>query len=754
MNKTILLVLVGCLVLSGCSLSNLSFTQTGDKTRKSSVVRSDVTRRDLCQEVKRGDYSYKVSKDGYSKIEAVLFDESIQPAVIIPKLIEHGNDINAGNENGDTVLHLLARKTDSDRIRSLIKICLDNGADLTIKNNKGRSPLTEAFYSAHDNSPLKFLADSTFPYPQAEIDRLMYEYVQEDYTLDRIIRQEIVPSQAVLDEAIRLKSDRSAHSIIANTDLMVSKEDLAALYRRELKGGYGSAYYDVFVQRGVDINAVMTDRRLQLHQLVKRGDYPTIENLLKAGANPRVKNQQQQYPIELVPESAAKYYLPLARAVNDFEGYELAFKITGDKQDFVGMQKHARTKKQKEILEMYALDILKDKSKACSISLSVKSGETSNREEQGFFSKKDRIVKDYSLEYKVRENKKLGLKYGPYRVTLDLAIEWEETCGRRSEVLGDNDGVIKKQRSSKTVAVDMKGLNSLQSGKASFSVQQSSVSVGALGGSTQCVMSTNPVGRAVVTKIEAISPDLVRRYNSMKYLRTSEDTSVVKDKTTGMQFVRVPGGCYMMGDGKKEKQPVHKVCLDEFWIGKYEVTQAEWEKVMGNNPSISRGTTKPVNNVSWEDIKSYIRKLNAKGKTQYRLPTEAEWEYAARSGGKQERYAGGSDCERLAWYGGNSEGQVYTVGIKEPNGLGIYDMSGNVGEYCEDIYAEWAYGKHELNNPIYLGKGDLTGDYHALRGGSSYYGAWDLRTTSRALGKDGGEYTGFRLVRISPKELQ
>ena len=228
-----------------------------------------------------------------------------------------------------------------------------------------------------------------------------------------------------------------------------------------------------------------------------------------------------------------------------------------------------------------------------------------------------------------------------------------------------------------------------------------------------------------------------------------------KDPVTGMELVLVPSGCYEMGCGRwtsdcgKDEKPVHEVCVDGFWIGKYEVTQGQWKKVMGSNPShFNKGDNYPVERVSWNDAKEFIGKLNSlnSGQYEFRLPTEAEWEYACRSGGKSEKYAGGNEVDSVAWYGSNSGRSTHPVGAKTPNGLGIYDMSGNVWEWCEDIYSEDAYSKHQRNNPIYTGGGS----YRVFRGGSWLYGPRFVRCAyrSRRFPVDRSIFLGFRLVRM------
>ena len=191
------------------------------------------------------------------------------------------------------------------------------------------------------------------------------------------------------------------------------------------------------------------------------------------------------------------------------------------------------------------------------------------------------------------------------------------------------------------------------------------------------------------------------------------------DSKTGMEFVFVKGGCYQMGDtfgdGARDEKPVHEVCLDDFYMGKYEVTQAEYKKIMGSNPSKSKkGDRYPVEQVSWEDAQEFIQKLNRRTGKSFRLPTEAEWEYAARSGGRKEKYSGGNSIESVAWYYGNSGGSTHRVGQKQANGLGLHDMSGNVWEWCQDRYGKDYYSKSPRKNP----KGPGSGSHRVYRGGS------------------------------------
>ena len=214
-----------------------------------------------------------------------------------------------------------------------------------------------------------------------------------------------------------------------------------------------------------------------------------------------------------------------------------------------------------------------------------------------------------------------------------------------------------------------------------------------------------------------------------------------------IEMVYVEGGTFQMGsnDGEADEKPVHSVTLNSFNIGKYEVTQKQWQDVMGSNPSNFTGCNNcPVEKVSWNDVQDFIQRLNTKTGSNYRLSTEAEWEYAARGGNKSRgyKYSGGDDIEAVAWYDDNSGSKTHTVGQKQANELGIYDMSGNVWEWCSDWYGN--YSSNSQNNP----KGYSSGSARVYRGGGWAGYAQYCRASNRGNGGPGGRggRMGFRLV--------
>ena len=201
-----------------------------------------------------------------------------------------------------------------------------------------------------------------------------------------------------------------------------------------------------------------------------------------------------------------------------------------------------------------------------------------------------------------------------------------------------------------------------------------------------------------------------------------------------IDMVKVEAGTFMMGATSEmqnpfdDEKPVHQVILtNNYYMGKYEVTQALWQEVMGSNPSYFKGDDLPVEQVSWDDCQEFIGKLNSMTGRKFRLPTEAEWEYAARGGKKSRGYqfSGSSNISDVAWYTDNSGSKTHPVGMKQSNELGLYDMTGNVWEWCQDWYG--SYVSSSQTNPT----GDVSGPRRVGRGGSWYYNARFCRSSFR-----------------------
>jgi len=269
-----------------------------------------------------------------------------------------------------------------------------------------------------------------------------------------------------------------------------------------------------------------------------------------------------------------------------------------------------------------------------------------------------------------------------------------------------------------------------------------------------------------------------RQVASEKILR-----SIIEDMIGYMIIVQ--GGSFQMGsnDGEDDENPVHEVTVSPFMIGKYPVTQKEWQDVMGSNPSNWKDNDLPVESISWYDAIVYCNKrsimegltpcYSISGNTDpnrwgtvptsdnsiwdavscdwsangYRLPTEAEWEYAARGGNKSKgyKYSGSNELGSVAWYGDNSGSKTHSVGGKQANELGIYDMTGNIWEWCWDWYDSGYYSKSESRDP----RGSGSGSYRLLRGGAWGSSAALCRVSNRG---DGDPYlsvidVGFRLCR-------
>ncbi len=214
-----------------------------------------------------------------------------------------------------------------------------------------------------------------------------------------------------------------------------------------------------------------------------------------------------------------------------------------------------------------------------------------------------------------------------------------------------------------------------------------------------------------------------------------------------LEMIYVPGGEFMMGspkgEGSDSERPKHKVVVPALHVGKYQITQAQWKAVMeGKNPSNFKGGDLPVEQVNWHDAKAFCQKVKKLTGKDYRLPSEAEWEYACRAGTTGD-YAG--DLENMAWYDGNAKGTTHPVGEKDPNGFGLYDMHGNVWEWCEDVWHE-NYQKAPTDGSAWLSGGDSS--RRVLRGGSWGNASRDCRSALRISDAPGyrSDYSGFRLV--------
>ncbi len=233
------------------------------------------------------------------------------------------------------------------------------------------------------------------------------------------------------------------------------------------------------------------------------------------------------------------------------------------------------------------------------------------------------------------------------------------------------------------------------------------------------------------------------------------DGDLTATNSLGIEMVLVPSGRFSMGSKEggvgafKNEQPVHQVKIKPFYLSKYEVTQAQWVAVMGNNPSLYKNTNRPVDQVTWFEVQEFIQRLNQiEESTQYRLPSEAEWEYAARAG-SDTAYAHGDDTAELhdyAWFGHEGNVGSRPVGGRKPNAWGLYDMHGNVWEWVEDCWHDDYHGAPTDGRP-WLGKGDCA--ERVVRGGAWNSSAEFVRSAVR------GSYTfdlndvgnGFRLAK-------
>ena len=216
------------------------------------------------------------------------------------------------------------------------------------------------------------------------------------------------------------------------------------------------------------------------------------------------------------------------------------------------------------------------------------------------------------------------------------------------------------------------------------------------------------------------------------------------------KMIPVEGGTFLMGAERQDEEadtmemPAHQVTLSSYQIGETEVTQALWQAVMGKNSATIKDDNLPMVEVNWGKCQTFVEKLNELTGADFRLPTEAEWEYAARGGNMSQgyRYSGSNNIDEVAWYGDNSDETAHIVGQKLPNELGLYDMSGNVFEWCQDKYGY--YSRDSQTDPV----GSMNGFNRVCRGGMYSSGTVSCRPSYRTgmSPRDGASFIGFRLA--------
>ena len=379
--------------------------------------------------------------------------------------------------------------------------------------------------------------------------------------------------------------------------------------------------------------------------------------------------------------------------------------------------------------------------------------------------------------YMPQGNRQLKVKhtnYAPVMVTFaDYGVEKLESNRTYELIITASGGtqVAQKQRltiryspSSATVLVDnkmVKGTNgvartTLPVGQHSFVVAcdgyESEEGTVKLKASAPSNIQITLTKEAMATQQSIVSQPIVAQQPVVQapIVHSDNITIPVKDGIS-IDMVRVEAGTFTMGataemkNPDDDEKPTHQVTLtNDYYIGKYEVTQALWKAVMGKNPSLFKGDNLPVEQVSWDDCQEFISKLNRITGKMFRLPTEAEWEYAARGGNKSRgyQYSGSNNLLDVAWCGDNSGSKTRAVGTKQPNELGIYDMSGNVDEWCQDW--KGAYSSSSQVNPT----GANSGSYRVCRGGSWGCIARICRSSYRYCGTPVSRYTflGLRLV--------
>ncbi len=331
-------------------------------------------------------------------------------------------------------------------------------------------------------------------------------------------------------------------------------------------------------------------------------------------------------------------------------------------------------------------------------------------------------------------------KGGKHEVTLDAPVPIYGTLNVTSKPVGADvyvDG--KKVGATPDIFSNvLEGTRTVELKKSGYTVYSSKVTV-----------SEGKVTDLAATLAVEEEPKPVVATGQGRTVKGNTGNAVIDGIIDNMVYVE--GGTFTMGatseqgrDAWDGEKPKHKVTLSSFIIGKYEVTQALWEAVMGSNPSYFKGDNLPVEQVSWNDCQTFITKLNSLTGLNFRLPTEAEWEYAARGGNKSRgyKYAGSNNIDDVAWHTSNSSSKTHAVGTKQPNELGLYDMSGNVWEWCGDWYGD--YSSSAQTNPT----GATSGSDRVYRGGSWYGLARSCRVSNRSYNTPGTSSSnlGLRLV--------
>ncbi len=255
---------------------------------------------------------------------------------------------------------------------------------------------------------------------------------------------------------------------------------------------------------------------------------------------------------------------------------------------------------------------------------------------------------------------------------------------------------------------------------------------------------------SVVGVFEMPEKDKIYKVELLPIKQRREKAENFEVNGVSFKMIKVEGGTFLMGapesdtDAYEDEKPRHRVTLSDYYIGETAVTQELWEAVMGDNPSSFPGADLPVEQVSWDECNTFITELNALTGKKFRLPTEAEWEFAARGGNKSKgyKYSGSNNIDEVAWYNENSDHTTHIVKTKQPNELGLYDMSGNVFEWCQDWYDD--YNRGSQTNP----KGASEGSFRVSRGGSwldyARYCRVSLRRSSAPDNRDNN--LGFRLA--------